>query len=337
MRHVGVKIVSAITGLIIMAVIVRSPWLTAYVEEAKQPPIQPAFGTSSALEQPPNAQKLKRRVKEAAKKHSQPARDARIDSVWRAIPGYNGLIVDEQRTLQLALKRGARKPLQLVYEEIPPRVQLHDLPPHPIYRGNEYKPMVGLMINVAWGTEHLEPMLHILEQENVRATFFLDGSWLAAHPNEGRRLVEKGHEIGNHAYHHPQMSRLTAQKARQEIEETERLIADTLGVESTYFAPPSGDFNDNVIRVAAELGLHTVLWTADTIDWRPTSSPQMMVQRVSKQLGNGTLILMHPTDRTVEALPEIIRVIKDQELKPGTVADVLSPERIPPIEPILPF
>lgn len=332
LRRVGSKIFFLIvTGAVCLGLIKFSPAIATYVERTK---VSGAVSAARNLSMSDtySHNELENRVKQAAEKFSVPPVDARVDSVWKAVPAYNGLVVDEERTLQLARKRGKAKPLQLVFQEVSPEVRLEDLPPNPIYRGNEHKPMAALMINVAWGTEHLQPMLDILDQENVRATFFLDGSWLAKHPYDARQLVERGHEIGNHAYHHPQMSRLTVHKMRQEIEETEQLIAETLGVNSRYFAPPSGDFNEQVVHTAAELGLFTVLWTADTVDWRPTTTPQMMVQRVRKKLGNGTLVLMHPTERTVQAMPEIIQIMKDRELKLGTVGEVLSPEYIPRIE-----
>lgn len=275
---------------------------------------------------------LERRIKDAALTLDEAPINARIDPVWKLIPGYNGLVVDEKKTLRLAREQGAGHALGLVFKEVRPDVQLHDLPANPIYRGNERKPMAAFMVNVAWGTEHLQPMLDVLAREQVAATFFLDGSWLEKHPEEARRIAERGHEIGNHAYHHPQMSRLTREKMRHEIAATEQLIEETLGRSSTYFAPPSGDFDENVVRVASDLGLFTVLWTADTVDWHPSSSPHRMVQRVQNHIGNGALVLMHPTARTVEALPEMIRAAEEKGLKLGTVSDVLSSERMPRIE-----
>lgn len=332
LRHMGAKGIGLIVSLFLISwAVMHTPALTSYVESVKNRQAVAVWGNLFAGNTY-KVKELEQRVKEAADKYSEPPLDARVDSVWKAVPGYNGLVVNEKRTLDLALERGAEKPLKLVFQEIPPKVRLEDLPPNPIYRGNEQKPMAALMINVAWGTEHLQPMLDILEQENVRATFFLDGSWLAKHPDEARQLVKNGHAIGNHAYHHPQMSRLTTNKMRQEIEETQKLIEATLGVKSKYFAPPSGDFNEQVVRTAADLNMFTVLWTADTVDWRPGTTPQKMVQRVRQNLGNGTLVLMHPTDRTVEALPEIIQTIKNRELMLGTVEEVLSSERIPRIE-----
>lgn len=328
MQDTRVKLLCLIvTGLICAPMILFSPTVTHYVEHVKASAGVPAAKTFTRADDD-----LEIRVKEAAERYSEPPVNARIDSVWKAIPAYNGLVVDESRTLALARERGAEKPLKLVFREIPPDIQLEDLPPHPIYRGNERKPMVGLMVNVAWGTEHVRSLLHVLEREGVRATFFLDGSWLAKHADVAREIVKNGHEIGNHAYHHPQMSRLTKAQMRREIEQTEQLIEETLQVTSKYFAPPSGDFNDQVVQTAAELGMKTVLWTADTVDWRKTTSPQAMVKRVAPKIENGTLVLMHPTDRTVKALPEIIRIIKERELWPGTVDEVLSPARIPRVE-----
>lgn len=328
MQQLRAKVICLILTIgLVSLLMAQSPSIMAYVEQVKDPEIIPVSRSSSS------ANSLEKQIKEAAETYSEPPIDARIDSVWKAIPGYNGLIVDEERTLRLAQMRGVDQPLKLVFYEKQADFSLSDLPPSPIYRGNERKPMAALMINVAWGTEHLQPMLDILRRDDVRATFFLDGSWLAKHPDAARQIVKDGHEIGNHAYTHPQMSRLTVAKMRQEIEQTEKLIEHTLGVRSRFFAPPSGDFNERVVHVAAELDMFTVLWTADTVDWRPTSTPQMIIQRVRNNLGNGMLVLMHPTDRTVAALPEMIRMIEHYGLKLGTVSEVLSPERVNRIEP----
>src|SRR5690606_19120936 len=111
-------------------------------------------------------------------------------------------------------------------------------------------------------------MLRILKQENVTATFFLDGSWVEKNPEMARRLLESGHEIGNHAYSHPQMSRLSRAQIREEITKSEAAIQKLAPVRSRFFAPPSGDFNQAVVEEADRLGMTTVLWTADTVDWK---------------------------------------------------------------------
>lgn len=308
---------------------VCSPSVTAYVTSVKKGTAEPVFKQRED-------EKLREVIEKGSRARLDPPVDARIDRIWRAIPGYNGLEVDKEATYRFAVKGGRRKPVSWIYREIPVKVSLDQLPAEPIYRGNEKKPMAALMINVAWGTEHLPRMLDILEKEGVAATFFLDGSWLNKHPGEAKRLLDKGHELGNHGYSHPLMSRISRERIRSEIEKTEALIR-RLGIKSAYFAPPAGDFNRVVLEEARRMGMKTVLWTVDTVDWRKTSSPEWMTQRIRKGIGKGSLILMHPTERTVQALPQIIRVIKEKGLRLGTVNEVLSPKRVEVVEPVPSF
>jgi probable sporulation protein (polysaccharide deacetylase family) len=287
-----------------------------------------AFGAEQA---DPKTEELMRWIaSEAASRRIAPI-DAYVDPVWKAIPGYNGREVDLAATLKQAKALGmteVRDPANFpwVYREIPPKKNLDAFPLEPTYKGNPQKPMVALMINVAWGDEYLEPMLETLAKEKVKATFFLDGSWLSKHPDTAKEILRQGHELSNHAYSHPMMSRLSLARQRQEIERTERLLAE-LGVRNRWFAPPSGDYNAATVKAASEYGLRTVLWTLDTIDWKNPPA-WSIVTKVSTRVKPGTLILMHPTASTRDALAGIIRAIRKQGYEPGTVADTLSPERV---------
>ncbi|WJH33299.1 polysaccharide deacetylase family protein [Paenibacillus sp. CC-CFT747] len=257
--------------------------------------------------------------------------NAKVDRIWKAIPGYNGREVDKERTLALARDLPKGSPLPFVYREIKPEVGLEDLGPQPIYKGNPNKPMISLMINVAWGDEYLVKMLDTLKKENVHATFFFDGTWLSKNLETARRIGEQGHELSNHAYTHKNMSQLSRAKAVEEITRTEKLL-EQLGVHNTLFAPPSGDFDAETVKVAHEMKLRTVLWTLDTVDWKKPE-PSAVVKRITSQLEPGSLILMHPTHASSEALSSIIQAAKSRGLVLGTVSELLSPDRIPELEP----
>lgn len=267
---------------------------------------------------------------EAEKSRIEPI-DARVDSIWKAIPGYNGLEIDIEATYQAAVskKRKAGDAIPFVYRQIPAKVTLDDLGEHPIYRGNPNKPMVSLMINVAWGNEFLEPMLNTLDAENIKTTFFLDGSWLKKNPELAAEIMKRGHEVENHAYSHPDMSRLSRERAELEIKKTQDLLKESLGVENKWFAPPSGDFNQQTVSIAHARGLKTVLWTLDTVDWKHPA-PEAVVQKISSQVEPGFLILMHPTDSSSQALKGMIDGIRAKGLEIGTVSQTLSAERIMP-------
>ncbi|WP_246064863.1 polysaccharide deacetylase family protein [Melghirimyces algeriensis] len=310
--------------MIIVWLAAYSPSVTAYVQTVKSGAPKPVFN----LRQDHELQKM---IEQGARVRYEPPVNARVDRVWKAIPGYNGIEVDQDATYRLTVKQKKKKPIRWVYREVAPQVTMDQLGAQPIYRGNEKKPMVAFMINVAWGTKHLPRMLEILKEEGVHATFFLDGSWLKKHPNRAKKLIREGHEIGNHGYSHPMMSRVSRQRVQSEIRKTEDLI-NQLGVSSHYFAPPAGDFNRIVLEEAHQMKMKTVLWTVDTVDWRKSVTPEMINQRVANKVSNGSLILMHPTSRTVEALPKMIRTIKKKGLKLGTVDEVLSPRRVKPVE-----
>ncbi|MFC5532506.1 polysaccharide deacetylase family protein [Cohnella yongneupensis] len=257
--------------------------------------------------------------------------DAVNDRVWKAIPGYDGREVDVQATYRKAMEAGIQVPIATakfpwVYREIKPAINLSDLPMLPTYRGNPAKPMVALMINVAWGDEYLMPMLDTLKAANVHATFFMDGMWLSKHMDVAKEIIASGHELSNHAYSHPNMSQLGAGKQREEIGKTEKLL-DELGVDNKWFAPPSGDYNSQTVKVAAEFGLRTVLWTLDTLDWRKPPS-WSIVAKVTSRVGPGTLILMHPTESSKGALSGIIKAVRAKGYSLGTVSETLSTDRI---------
>jgi len=274
--------------------------------------------------------KLLEWIEAEAAKRSQPPIDAVIDRVWKAIPEYEGRIVDIRATYLKAKLIGSApnsgEGFPWVYRIVRPKVSLKDLPTHPIYRGNAAKPAVGLMINVAWGEEYLPEILRILQEEGVKATFFFDGTWLSKNMDTAKKMIAQGHEASNHAYTHPDMSKLGAERQRQEIGKTEQLLKQ-LGVKNVWFAPPSGSYNDQTIRVSAEYGLTTVLWTLDTIDWQKPA-PESVVAKVSRKVGPGSLILMHPTSTTAGALRGMIKAIKARGYIPGTVSQTLSPERL---------
>lgn len=267
------------------------------------------------------------KIREEAEKQRIEPIDAVVDRVWKAIPGYNGREVDIERTYEKAklLPEGAN--IEYVYRELRPKVNLEDLGPQPIYRGNPNKPMAALMINVAWGNEYLVPMLDTLDQQKVKATFFLDGSWLKKNGDLAAEIKRRGHQIENHAYSHPNMSQLEQTRARLEISKTKELLKEKLGVENRWFAPPSGDYNMQTVKLAAEQGLKTVLWTVDTVDWKnpPATS---IVSKISSKVEPGSLILMHPTASSRDALEGMIQGIRSKGLVLGTVEQTLSPDRV---------
>lgn len=261
-----------------------------------------------------------------AKEYEKPPIDAKIDRVWKTIPGINGLKVDIDASYKKMKKAGEFNQERLVFTEVKPSVHLSDLPPSPIYKGNPEKQMVSLIINVAWGNEYLSPMLATLKKNHVHATFFLEGRWVKNNPELAKMIVAAGHEVGNHSYTHPDMKRLSGPMIRQEISKTNEVIKATTGKVPTLLAPPSGSMRDEVVSIAAESDLRTIMWSVDTIDWqKPT--PEVLIQRVVSKVHPGAIVLMHPTASTEKALDQLIKELKGKNFELDTVSELISEER----------
>ncbi|QCR32282.1 polysaccharide deacetylase family protein [Lysinibacillus sp. SGAir0095] len=253
--------------------------------------------------------------------------DAKIDPIWKAIPGYNGQVVDIKASYLKMKANDKFDETKIVYKAVAPKIHLNDLGTQPIYRGNPHKPMVAFLINVAWGNEYIPGILEVLDKHQTKATFFFDGSWVKKNPSVAKKIKDAGHEIGNHAYSHPDLQQRSKAETREELEKTNQVIEDTLNIKPKWFAPPSGSFNETTIQVAEQLQMKTILWTVDTVDWKKPAASEM-VSRVVSKVENGSMILMHPTKPVAEGMEDMITNIKSKGYKLGTVTELMSEKRI---------
>lgn len=192
----------------------------------------------------------------------------------------------------------------------------------PIRHGTTEQQKVAFACNVFWGEEFFPDLLRILDENNCKITFFIGGSWAKRYPDVLHTISDRGHELGNHSYSHPHPNTLNKEKNIEQILKTEELIKEITGVKTNLYAPPYGEYNSTVLLSAREAGYKTTLWSIDTIDWqRPT--PEIIRQRVLKKIHNGAIILIHPTEPTVKALPELIREIKNKGYEVTTVSNIL--------------
>ncbi|EIJ81452.1 sporulation protein, polysaccharide deacetylase family [Bacillus methanolicus PB1] len=311
------KVVHLALFLLFSILMINNPLVSQYISLLK--------AKSIAVNQTTNPlfQEINNRAGEYEKKPI----NAKIDPVWKAIPGYNGIKVDVPASYKKMKKDGKFNEEKLVYKQISPEVHLTDLPPAAVYRGNPEKPMVSFIINVAWGNEYLSGMLATLKKHNVSASFFLEGRWVKNNPELAKMIAEAGHEIGNHSYTHPNMKTLPPAEIIKEIKRTNEVIEATTGKRPKWLAPPSGSYREEVVKIASEFNMGTVMWSLDTIDWQKPA-PEVLINRIIPKLHNGALILMHPTESTAKALDQLIMQIKQKNLKIDTVSSLLSEERI---------
>ncbi|MDF2946027.1 MAG: hypothetical protein K0S51_706 [Bacillales bacterium] len=270
-------------------------------------------------------------IKEKSKIYEAEPKNAIIDSVWKKIPSYNGCQINIDKSYAKMEKENKFDSKLLVCDQKKPEISTSQAGISPIYKGNPEKPMVAFAINVAWGNEYLPNMLKKFRKNNIKVTFFLEGRWANNNKQLVKELEENGHELGNHSYTHADFQRISREKAATEIEQTNNVISNITGKNPVLFAPPSGSFNNETVKIASTKDMETILWSVDTIDWR-RPHPSKIVSRISNKVHPGAIILMHPTSSTVDALDDMIRIIKSKNLQISSVSDLISPEYIIPVK-----
>ncbi len=187
------------------------------------------------------------------------------------------------------------------------------------YNGDKSGDKISLMINVYWGTEFIQPMLECLAEKGVKTTFFVGGTWAVQNSETLEKIYEAGHEIGNHGYHHKDHDKISEEENINQIKNTHNIVKELLDFDMTLFAPPSGAYNRTTVAGATTLGYKTIMWTRDTIDWRDHDE-NLIYNRAVKNASGGDLVLMHPTEATLKALPKIIDTLLGNGLTLTTVS-----------------
>ncbi|MBC8588780.1 polysaccharide deacetylase family protein [Paratissierella segnis] len=192
------------------------------------------------------------------------------------------------------------------------------------YKGTRDEKIVAFACNVDWGNEYIPDMLQIFKDKDIKISFFPTGRWAKENPDLIKSIDADNHEIGNHGYNHVDYDKLSYDKNKEEILKAHNSIMDITGKSPKYFGPPSGAFNDETVKAAKDLGYKLVLWSIDTIDWREDSTKDVIINRVESKIHNSAIILIHPTQETVKALPEIINFLFQKGYKIGTIGDVIN-------------
>lgn len=192
------------------------------------------------------------------------------------------------------------------------------------YQGNIDDKIVAFACNVDWGNEHIPNMLEIFKKNDIKITYFVTGKWAEKNKEILKMIYNDKHEIGNHGYSHIDYDKLSYDKNKEEIMKAHNIIKETLNIDSKYFAPPSGAYSDNTVKATKDLGYELIMWSVDTIDWRKDSTKDVIVKRVTSKIHNSAIVLMHPTEETVKALPEIINYLYQNGYKIGTISNVIK-------------
>ncbi len=182
----------------------------------------------------------------------------------------------------------------------------------PIYCVETDEKVLSLGINCAWDNADVDKWLEVLDNTDIKATFFIVGTWCDKYPESVKKIYEHGHEIGNHSDSHPDMTKLSKNDIKKEIETAGNKIEKITGEAPNLFRAPSGAYNDILLICAQELGYKNIQWSIDSIDWKGLTSSEIE-QRVISKLDSGAITLFHQgKENSLAALPNIISAAKEQ-------------------------
>ncbi len=174
-------------------------------------------------------------------------------------------------------------------------------------------------------------LLDVLAKHQVKATFFVIGSFVEQRPDIVRRIIGEGHEVGNHTFTHPVLSLCDGDNVKAELSRCDQALKGVGVAEAKLFRPPFGARRPATLRVARAMGYIPVMWSVTCYDWKATSADRVEAHAV-KRIRGGDVILLHDgghkrmgTDRshTVEATDRIIRRYQDRGFEFVTVGEMM--------------
>lgn len=177
----------------------------------------------------------------------------------------------------------------------------------PIYSVEHDDKVISISFDASWGADKTLSLLDILDEHNVKTTFFLVGGWVDKYPDMVQAIVARGHEIGNHSNTHPHMNALDEQAIRDELRMMSDKVENLTGVRPTLFRPPYGEYNNRVVQVARQEGYEVVQWSIDSLDWKDRGTEDI-IKQCTYRVDNGDIVLFHNDSNDIlNALPTVIK------------------------------
>ncbi|MBR6407705.1 MAG: polysaccharide deacetylase family protein [Clostridia bacterium] len=180
----------------------------------------------------------------------------------------------------------------------------------PIYNVDCPDKRISVSFDAAWGNEDTQKLIDILEQFDVKATFFVVGQWVDKYPESVQALHDAGHEIMNHSDTHPHMPQLSRQQMLEEINACNRKISAITGEAPSLLRAPYGEYSNALIEVLDSIGMKCIQWDVDSLDWKELPASEIS-DRVLSRVKPGSIVLFHNAAiHTPEALPTILESLQ---------------------------
>ena len=196
--------------------------------------------------------------------------------------------------------------------------------------GDPAEKVIYLTFDAGYENGNTEIILAALRAHNAPAAFFVVGSFVEQNPDIVREMVSEGHIVGNHTFHHYDMSRISDEAAfAKELKDLEDAYREATGAElPKYYRPPQGIYSEDNLRMAQKLGYRTVFWSLAYVDWYQDDQPtsEAAFAKLIPRIHNGAVVLLHSTSSTNAAiLDELLTRWESMGYRFGTLSELFAP------------
>lgn len=194
------------------------------------------------------------------------------------------------------------------------------------YIGDQSEKKIYLTFDCGYENGYTSDILDALKEADVKATFFLVGNYLETEPELVKRMIEEGHRIGNHTYHHKDMSVVGQDEFEKELSDFETKLKEITGRESDmFYRPPQGKYCTKNLQMAKEQGYKTIFWSLAYVDWYDDDQPtrEEAFDKLLKRIHPGAIVLLHVTSKTNgEIMAELLQEWKDMGYTFGSLEEL---------------
>ncbi|MBO4980375.1 MAG: delta-lactam-biosynthetic de-N-acetylase [Lachnospiraceae bacterium] len=197
------------------------------------------------------------------------------------------------------------------------------------YVGKDGEKVIYLTFDCGYENGNTQAILDALKKHDAPATFFVVGHYLESAPDLVKRMVEEGHTVGNHTYHHPDMSAISDRASFQkEMDSVSDLFREVTGREmAMYYRPPQGKYSTANLKMAQELGYSTFFWSLAYVDWNVDKQPshEEALKKLTSRIHPGAVVLLHNTSKTNgEILDELLEKWEEMGYTFGRLEDIIK-------------
>ncbi len=199
------------------------------------------------------------------------------------------------------------------------------------YAGDGQQKVIYLTFDAGYENGCTPAILDTLKAHGVKAAFFVVGNYIETQPELVKRMVDEGHIVGNHTYHHPDMSQISdLESFRKEIVSLEEAYREVTGQEmQKFYRPPQGKYSEQNLKNAQQLGYHTIFWSLAYVDWYADQQPtkEEAFSKLIPRIHPGAVVLLHSTSQTnANILDDLLTRWEDMGYTFGTLDQLVEKE-----------